>query len=49
MSGDFAVGIPPDDQRLIFAGQQLEDDRTLDDYRIKDGACVHSVLRLRGD
>jgi ubiquitin len=41
-------GIPPDQQRLVFNGKQLEDDKTIQDYAIEENSNIHLVLRLRG-
>ncbi|ROW16301.1 hypothetical protein VPNG_01899 [Cytospora leucostoma] len=41
-------GIPPVQQRLIFGGKQMADDKTADDYGLTGGATLHLVLALRG-
>lgn len=39
---------PFDQQRIVYNGKQLEDERTLDYYNIKEDSIVHIILRIRG-
>ncbi|CAN8001113.1 unnamed protein product, partial [Ixodes hexagonus] len=41
-------GIPPAQQRLIFSGKQMNDDKTAADYKVTGGSVLHLVLALRG-
>ena len=41
-------GIPPSQQRLIFSGKQMSDEKTAADYKIEAGSVLHLVLALRG-
>eukprot|EP00039_Didymoeca_costata_P018669 m.334483 g.334483 ORF g.334483 m.334483 type:complete len:79 (+) comp17360_c0_seq1:143-379(+) len=41
-------GIPPEQQRLIFQGKQMGDDKTAESFKIVGGSTLHLVLALRG-
>lgn len=41
-------GIPPEQQRLIYQGRQLNDDKSLNSYKLKNGTVLHLVVALRG-
>lgn len=41
-------GIPPEQQRLVYQGKQLKDDRSIESYNLKGGAILHLVVALRG-
>ncbi|GFS25521.1 hypothetical protein ElyMa_007029100 [Elysia marginata] len=41
-------GIPPQQQRLIFSGKQMNDEKTANDYKVAGGSVLHLVLALRG-
>ena len=41
-------GIPPPQQRLIFGGKQMTDDKKASEYNIEGGSVLHLVLALRG-
>uniref|UniRef100_A0A915DRX9 Ubiquitin n=1 Tax=Ditylenchus dipsaci TaxID=166011 RepID=A0A915DRX9_9BILA len=43
-----ATGMPQSEQRLIFSGKQLEDNKSLSDYGFNNGSVIHLVGRLRG-
>lgn len=41
-------GIPPEQQRLVYDGKHINDDASLADYKLQDGAKLNLVLSLRG-